>query len=183
MLRQFYSIAFVLGILILSSCEEKDTTFLIAETQIGPLTQESPVSEIQTIFANDSVVHDSIGHKVGGALQKIKIFEKGGKHLLTLTPNQDSIPTIENIRIFDSRYLSESGIGLQSSFRDIKANYGIKKIVTTLSSIVIFPKESNLYFTLDKNDLPASLRYTSSNIEEVQIPDDTRIKYLMLGWD
>ena len=93
------------------------------------------------------------------------------------------IQTVENIQVFDPRYLSATGIGLQSTFGDIKANYEVKKIVTTMNSLVVFPKESNLYFTLYKEDLPENLRYTTSRIEIVQIPDDARIKYLMLGWN
>ena len=182
-MKKIYFTCVALGIILFMACTEKDTTFVIAENQIGPLTKETPVAELESVFSKDSVVRDSSGPKVGQNFKSIKIFEKGGKHLLTLTPNQDSIPTIENIRVFDSRYLSENGIGLLSTFKDIKANYGIKKVVTTFNSVVIFPKSSNLYFTLDKEDLPANLRYTTSNIEEVQIPDETKIKYLMLGWD
>ncbi|PRX53758.1 hypothetical protein [Flagellimonas meridianipacifica] len=173
----------ILSVILVTSCAEKDETFLIRENKIGPLSKETPIADIETVFASDSVVRDSSNTRIGDAFNKIEVFEKGGKHLLTLTPNQDSVPTVENIRIFDSRYLSEKGIGLKSTFRDIKANHPIKKIVTTFNSVVIFPKESNLYFTLDKAELPANLRYTTSNIEEVQIPEDAKIKYLMLGWD
>jgi len=48
---------------------------------------------------------------------------------------------------------------------------------------VIFPKQSNLYFTIDKEELPENLRFSTSDIEAVQIPDDAKIKYLMLGWE
>ncbi|MEM9077684.1 MAG: hypothetical protein AAGC43_11620 [Bacteroidota bacterium] len=182
-MKKVYIVLSIMGMVLCNSCEEKDTTFLIAENQIGPLLKDSPVADIELIFSKDSIVQDTLATKFGSALGKIDVYEKGGKHLLTLTPNQDSIPTIENIRIFDGRYASEKGIGLQSTFKDIKTNYSIKKIATTLNSVVIFPKESNLYFTIDKEDLPANLRYTTSTIEEVQIPDDAKIKYLMLGWD
>ncbi len=182
-MKKLYFILSVMGIVLFISCEEKDTTFLISENQIGPLSKDSPAADIQSVFSSDSIVKDTLAAKLGSSLGKIKVYEKGGKHLLTLTPNRDSIPTIENIRIFDARYASDKGIGLQSTFKDIKANHSIKKIVTTLNSVVVFPKGSNLYFTLDKNDLPASLRYTSTSIEAVQIPDETKIKYLMIGWD
>ena len=102
---------------------------------------------------------------------------------MTLTVNTDSVPTIENVRIMDPRYVSEKGIGLKSTFKDIQSKYDIKKIVTTLKSIVIFPKGSNLYFTIDKEELPENLRFSTSDIEAVQIPDDAKIKYLMVGWE
>lgn len=164
------------------SCQ-KDTTFLITETSVGPLLQTTPVSELETVFVQDSIVQDTMAIKLGATNKKIEVFEKGGKHLLTLTPSTDSIPTIENIRILDPRYVSENGVGLQSTFKDVEKNYKIKKIVTTLNSVVIFPKGSNLYFTIDKEELPDNLRFTTSNIEAVQIPETAKIKYLMMGWE
>lgn len=164
------------------SCE-KDTPYRITEDSVGPLLKSSPVSELETLFANDSVVKDTSELSIGNSSKKIEVFEKGGKHLLTLTPSTDSIPTIENVRVLDKRYKTDKGIGLESTFRDIQKQYAIKKIVTTISSIVVFPKESNLYFTIDKEELPSNLRFSSSNIEAVQIPDEAKIKYLMLGWE
>ncbi len=177
---------FILSFLLLAfavSCVEKDTTFLITEMSVGQLSDSTQVNELERIFAADSVIRDTSKIKVGSKAKKIKVFEKGGKHLLTLTPSSDSIPTIENIRVFDARYQTENGIGLKSTFADIQKNYTIKKIVTTLNSVVIFPKESNLYFTIDKEELPTNLRYTTTNIEAVQIPGTARIKYLMMGWE
>ena len=162
---------------------EKNTTFLITENSIGPLNKATAVTDLEMVFAQDSIVRDTTNLKIGDKVKKILIFEKGGQHLLTLTPNSDSIPTIENVRVFDARYATSKGIGLKSTFQDIQQKYSIKKIVTTLNSVVIFPKESNLYFTIDKEELPSGLRYTTSNIEAVQIPGAAKIKYLMIGWD
>ncbi|MDF0717081.1 hypothetical protein PY092_13040 [Muricauda sp. 334s03] len=175
-------IILVLGMVLIHSCQ-RDNTFLITETSVGPLTQTTKVSELESTFANDSVVGDEAQINLGISPKKIEVYEKGGKHLLSLKANSDSIPTIENIMVMDPRYVSEKGVGLQSTFKDIQSKYDIKKIVTTLNSIVIFPKQSNLYFTIDKEELPENLRFSTSDIEAVQIPDDAKIKYLMLGWE
>lgn len=164
-------------------CKEKDTTFLITNDSIGKLKKISLARDLELIFADDSIVKDTFNSKKRFAYQKVNVFEKGGKHLLTITPSNDSIPIIENIRIFDPRFTTETGIGLNSTFKDIRDNYKIKKIVTTLKSVVVFVKESDLYFTIDKEELPANLRYSNSDIEEVQIPDDAKVKYLMIGWN
>lgn len=171
------------SLLLSLGCAEKDTSFLISENSVGPLLNLTPVTNLEVVFVQDSIVKDTSNLSVGTNSKKIKVFEKGGKHLLTLTPNLDSIPKIENIRVFDSRYHTEKGIGLNSTFHEIQRDYTIKKIVTTLNSVVIFPKDSNLYFTIDKEELPSNLRYTTSNIEAVQIPSTAKIKYLMLGWE
>lgn len=180
-------IIFVLCMIIIfsSSCQkEKDTTFLITQDSIGKLNRNSLARDIEIIFDQDSVIKDTVALKFGNGAQKIKIFEKGGKHLLTLTPTTDSIPSIENIRIEDARYKTERGIGLRSTFKDIKEKYSIRKVITLTNNVVVFIKESDAYFTIDKQELPSSLRYAAStNIEAVQIPDKAKIKYFMIGWN
>ena len=53
-----------------------------------------------------------------------------------------------------------------------------------MNNVVIILKETGVYFTIDKKELPESLRYNSSiNIEAVQIPDAAKIKYMMLAWE
>ncbi len=174
----------VIGLLHTSCKKEKDTSFLIKQDSIGNLNKESLVRDIDIIFDKDSIVRDTVALKFGNGAKKIKVYEKGGKHLLTLTPTSDSIPSIENIRIEDPRYKTEKGIGLLSTFKDIKDNYKIKKVITSINNVVVFVKESDVYFTIDKEELPSSLRYASSvNIEAVQIPDKAKIKYFMVGWN
>jgi hypothetical protein len=70
-----------------------------------------------------------------------------------------------------------------STFKDIKAHYTIKKVVTSMNNVVIFLKDSDLYFTISKEELPADLRFGTTNIDVVQIPDQAKIKYMMVGWD
>ncbi len=163
--------------------KEKDTTFLISKDRVGKLVRSGRVVDIDSIFRADSVVKEESTISLGTFPPRINIYEKGGNQLLSLTPNKDSIPTVGQVRIYDERYLTEEGIGLKSTFKDIKNSYSIKKIVTSLNNVVLFPEGKDFYFTIDKEELPANLRYdTSLNIEEVQIPDDAKIKYLMVGW-
>ncbi|CAZ96730.1 hypothetical protein Q4603_00325 [Zobellia galactanivorans] len=172
-------------IICLTSCkDEKDTSFSIITDRVGKLDRISLVRDLDIIYENDSIVKDSTIANRANNSKKIKIFEKGGKPLLTLTPNSDSIPTIENIRIEDPRFTTEKGVGLNSTFKDIKDNYTIRKVITSMNNVVILLKDSDVYFTISKEELPSSLRYASSvNIEAVQIPDDAKIKYMMVAWD
>ena len=172
-------------ILLLLGCKkEVDTTFLITKDAIGKLDKISLTRDLDVIYANDSIVKDTTYVNASNNSKKIKIFEKGGKQLLTLTPNSDSIPTIQNIRIEDARFVTEKGVGLKSTFKDVKDNYTIRKVITSMNNVVLLLKDSDIYFTISKDQLPSSLRYASSvNIEAVQIPDDAKIKYMMVGWD
>lgn len=180
------NILFISLILLgLAACNEKtDTTFLITQNSVGKLDKISLARDIEIIYENDSIVKDTTVINTTNNSKKIKIFEKGGKHLLTLTPSGDSIPTIENIRIEDARFTTDKGVGLASTFKEIKDNYSIRKVITSMNNVVILLKDSDVYFTISKEELPSSLRYASSvNIEAVQIPDDAKIKYMMVAWE
>lgn len=171
--------------LLFIQCKEKDTTFLITKDSIGKLLKSSDSENLEAIFTQDSIVKDTNEIKLLSSIKKIEIYEKGGAHLLSLTSNtNDSISTIKNIRVYDSRYVTDKGINLNSTFKDIKDKYSIKKIVNSLNNVVILLKENDMYFTIDKKELPANLRYSSStSIEAVQIPDTAKIKYFMIGWE
>lgn len=163
---------------------DKENDFLISGDNVGRLTKESLARDINLIFAKDSVVQDTVKLNFGSGASKIMIYETGGKLLLTLTPNTDSIATIQNVQINDKRFITENGITIESTFKDIKENYPIKKIITSLNNVVILIKNSDLYFTIDKKELPESLRYNANTkIEEVQIPDKAKVKYMMVGWN
>ncbi|MDV7140335.1 hypothetical protein R3X28_15695 [Maribacter sp. TH_r10] len=181
-------ITLVMGICILAvmvQCQkEKDTSFLITNNSVGKLEKISLVRDLDLIFYQDSIVKDTMKLASGLGARSIKVYEKGGNHLLTLTPSLDSIPKIQNVRVNDPRFETEKGIGLNSTFKDIKEKYTIQKIVTSINNIIIFVKDSDVYFTIDKSQLPESLRYVSSpNIEAVQVPDNAKIKYLMIAWE
>lgn len=184
-MKNLQLISLLLISLIFTHCKkEKDPNFLITDSQVGKLMRTSAVSELESIYSKDSIVRDTARPTLVSNSNIIKIYEKGGQHLLTLTPNADSIPKIGIIRVLDPRFITEQNIGLESTFKEIKDTYTIKKIVTSLNNVIIFIEDSDVYFTIDKEELPASLRYdTSINIEEVQIPDEAKIKYLMVGWD
>ncbi len=202
---RFIIYALIASFFLVQCTEEKDATFLITENSIGKLQKTSFAKDLENIFELDSIVGESANSmqinnpfankmelsqapdstsKIWSTSKKIKIFEKGGAHLLTLTQSEDSIPKIENIRIFDARFITDKGVGINSTFKDIKEHYAIQKIITTRNNVVVYLKNSDMYLTIAKEELPPSLRYgASTNIEAVQIPDKARIKYLMIGWN
>jgi hypothetical protein len=167
----------------LFQCQKIDERFLIAQDRVGVLKKGTPVTELEGLYLEDSLVTDNRSSKLSPN-KKIEVYEKGGLHLLTLTTSADSIPVVENIRIRDPRFVSEKGVGLNSPFKELNEHHPIKKIVTSKNNVVLFLKDNDMYITIDKEELPSSLRYASStNIEAVQIPDAAKIKYMMVGWD
>ncbi|WP_026810413.1 hypothetical protein [Arenibacter latericius] len=175
--------AIVLLSLLFIQCNTNND-FLITKGQVGKLDKSTPIDQLETIFATDSIVRDTVFTNIGERVKKIDIFEKGGAHLMTLTPTLDSVPKVDIIRIYDPRFVTDKGVGLNSTFKDIREKHNVGKIVTALNNIVVFLKDSDAYFTIAKSELPSSLQYNSStNIEAVQIPDAAKIKYIMVGWE
>lgn len=184
-MKKVFAIIALCAMTLLTQCEkEKDMAFLITNNSVGKLERISLIRDLEVIYDQDSIVKDTMKLSLGFGSRSINIYEKGGSHLLTLTPSNDSIPKVQNVRVNDPRFKTEKGVGLNSTFKDIKEKYAIKKIITSINNIVIFVKDSDVYFTIDKSELPESLRYVSSpSIDAVQVPDDAKIKYLMVGWD
>ncbi|NNJ89804.1 MAG: hypothetical protein HKP53_10405 [Eudoraea sp.] len=163
--------------------KEVDNSFSISKDRIGLLTKTTSIAQLDSIFANDSIVRSGALMKEQTASEKIEIFEKGGAHLLSISPTNDSVPMIENIRIYDPRYSTVEGVTVISTFKDIKDKLLVKKVITSMNNVVILLKDSDLYFTISKDELPAELRFNNSDIDMVQIPDKAKIKYMMIGWN
>ncbi|MAW95724.1 MULTISPECIES: hypothetical protein [unclassified Leeuwenhoekiella] len=169
--------------LLFTSCS-KENPFKVTPTQVGPLTKETPVSDLKTIFANDSVVDQNSGLSEELNINAIEVYEKGGKQLLSLMPIKEGDPkTIRTVQIFDPRYTTEAGINLNSTFKDLTDAYEISRIETLISSVVVFVDDINAYFTIDRKELQGELRFDmEAKVTEAEIPDAAKIKYFMIGW-
>lgn len=177
---------FVITLLVsLSSCKKEINPYLIAKNSIGLLTDSTQVKDLESIFMNDSVVKRIGGDEFTGNINDIEIYDKTGKQLLILTPKEalDSTTTINTIKVVDQRFKTSKGLNTNSTFADIKNNYTISSIQNTIRNVVVFVNDINGFFTIDKTELPAELRFDmDKKIEAIHIPDDAKIKYFMIGW-
>ncbi|OZV66803.1 hypothetical protein [Winogradskyella aurantia] len=173
--------------ILLASCTRENPVnpFLIQKNRIGLLTDSTQVKDLDVIFPMDSVVRYIAGDEFAGSVNIIEVFEKGGKKLLDLSPEEalDSTSLISSVRIIDQRYRTEKDISVLSTFKDIKENYKISKIDNLINSIVVSVNDINASFTIDKKELPASLRFDMDlNIDPIQVPEKAKIKYFMVHW-
>ncbi|WP_432411540.1 hypothetical protein [Rasiella sp. SM2506] len=175
-----------LATMLFVQCEEEKDPFAITNGAIGPLTKKTQMKQVDSIFAQDSIVRLN---PVTGAIEtqgEVEIYDKDGTKLLLLSPYDESDPTsqIANIQIFDARYKTDKGLTNASTFKDVKANYEIEGIQNAINSVVVFLKGTDLYLTIDKKQLPEEVRYNfNQKIEATQIPDTATFKYFMMGWD
>lgn len=178
----------LIGIVSLAfiQCAKDSDPFAIKNGAIGNLNNEIKMKQIDSIFATDSIVKINSSPNALETQGEVEIYEKGGKQLLLLSPDNENDPnsTITNIQVFDARYKTEKGLTTASTWKDVKANYTIDNIETTINAVVIFLKETDVYLTIDKKSLPEELRYNMDlKVEASQIPDVAPIKYFMIGWE
>lgn len=168
-------------------CSKEKDPFLITKNNVGLISNETQLKQLDSIFTADSLVRVSPQNSFmsGSSQGQVEVYEKGGKLLMTLSPKaNDSDSKIGHIQIFDERYKTDKGLHLKSTFKDVKSNYTIASIQSTLRNVVVSLKESNVYITIDKNELPESLRHNPElTIESTQIPDNAKLKYLMIDWE
>ncbi len=177
----------VLVIIIAASivgCSKEQDPFEWNKDRIGLLTKETMVYQLDSLYANDSIVNPVKGDEFANGPNAIEVYEKGGKHLLTLTPYEaDSTATIENIRIRDNRYKTAAGITIDSDFKTISSAYEVSSIDNMINSAVIWVNDENFYFTIDKERLPQEVKFdVSATIEQTMIPDDATPEYVFISW-
>ncbi|MFV0541828.1 MAG: hypothetical protein ACK5MZ_11455 [Aestuariibaculum sp.] len=184
-MKKLFANAILLAVIFLS-CNSKPKPFDISKHYIGALTDSTQIKDLKTIFGNDSLVDFNSGKEFEGVSNKIEVYEKGGKKLLVLTPGQflDSTSVITNVQIIDQRFKTDKGISTQSSFKDINTNYTIKRIDNLINAIAITVNEINASFIIDKEELPANLRFDRNiKFEATHIPDNAKLKYFFINWE
>jgi len=112
------------------------------------------------------------------------IYSKKGKHLLTITPKEplDSLSKIGFVDIFDPAYVTEKGIGLNSTFEEINLLTRIGKVEATFTKATLYLDELNATMTLDKQDLGIKTM-TTSEIQLEQIPNLVKPKTFVVWFD
>lgn len=167
-------------------CKKGGDPYLIKNDSVGNLTKAMMMKQMDSIFTNDSLVKLNPSQGTIGTQGEVEVFDKDGTKLLLLSPDNEDDPNskITNIQVFDKRFKTEKGLNVGSTFKDVKANYTVDNIETTINAVVVFLKDTNVYLTIDKKQLPENLRYDlNAKVEASQIPDEATFKYFMIGWD
>ena len=166
----------VIVTILMSACSKTDKKFLITNNSVGELTKSTKIIQLDSLYRNDSLVKTSLE----GEFRYEK--GKGKKQLLELTPSipQEGKPQyIQGVQVLDGRYATDKNISLRSTFGEIKKVYKEFDFEQLISTVVVMPKGSNLFFTFDQNDLlpPLDDTYTIESI-----PEDAKVKSLMINW-
>lgn len=173
-------IYFLLIVACCVACSRIAPKYLVTNEKVGVITKETKISELDSLLAQDSLVKPLPLSEFGYTQPVFSVYSKGkAKDLLleiTPSPTEDYI---QSIRILGKDFKTPQGINPQSTFADIKKVYKDFDFFQALSSVVVIPKESNLYFTFSKEDLLSSNTgvYTIDDI-----PDTAKIKDFSINW-
>lgn len=180
MRKNILSISLFVMSLFIVSCSG-DEKFEIKKGKVGHLTPKTSIIELETIFKNDSIVKNlsegALGDNYFQDDDEYLVYEKGGKHLLTIIPKEqlDSTSTIKSVQIFDPRFKTETGINLNSTFAEINLNNNIDKVESTFSSATLFLDELNATISIDKAELGLKA-FSNKQVTKEQIPDLAKMK-------
>ena len=177
--------ALTITTILIASCSQSPDANLISKQNIGLLTDSTQVRDLSLVFPNDSIAKFNDENEFTGISNDIEVYDQTGNKLLTLTPRKrsDSSSTIKSIQINTERFKTAKGLNINSTFKSMKDNYKISSIQNTLRNIVVSVNEINAFFTIDKTELPAELRFDMNlKIEAVQIPDEAKIKGFYIQW-
>lgn len=177
-------ILIILFTFLVIQCSKDAPRFQIEKGSIDLINKNTTVKQIDSLYANDSVVKQNIKNKFISN-NNVEIFEKGGKKLLSLSPSVKGTDTatFNHIQVFDSRFTTPKGAHLGSTFKAFRDQYEIKSIDRLLTSVSISFKNQDFYVTIDLDELPAELKFQrETKIESVHIPDGAKIKHLMISW-
>lgn len=182
---KYISVISVFLLLLITSCDSFDSETIIGKNQLGQLTPSSKLSEIGSILEKDSVAEFDLKSKMK-RVSEIEVYNKDGEISLIIEPNylKDSIATINEIQILDSRYKTKKGLNIDSNFKTIYENYKIDNIQNSINSVILSIDELGAYIVIDKKHLPSELKFDSDiKIEANQIPDDAPLKYFWLRFE
>tara|TARA_R110002073_G_scaffold8207_1_gene45662 strand:- start:101846 stop:102409 length:564 start_codon:yes stop_codon:yes gene_type:complete len=177
----------VMSLALLYSCGNSER-FEIKKGKVGHLTPKTSINELDQIFKTDSIVPNlsegSLGDNYFQDDDEYLIYEKGGKHLLTIIPKEqlDSTSTIKSVEIFDNRFKTDKGLNLSSKFAEINLSSNIDKIESSFSSATLFIDELNVTISIDKEELGLKA-FSSQQVTIDQIPDLAKMKSFIVWFN
>lgn len=178
-------IVLVFSIVILASCDKSEERFGWSKDRVGVLTKDALVFQLDSIYGNDSIAKSASQSDYDKENGIIEVYEKGGKHLLSITPYTPNDPSskIAYVQIRDERFKTDKGITINSTFKEIAAAYKLGSVDLVIDDVQVRVDEQNFHFTIGASDLPESLKFDPSiTLDKNMIPDGAKPQYVFVSW-
>lgn len=166
--------------------KETNDPFLIKKGSIGNLTNHTKMKQLDSIFVMDSIVKINSSPNALETQGEVEIFQKKGSKLLTLSPENETDPnsTITDIMVYDSRYKTEKGLNINSTYKEFKDAYTVSDIQRIINGVIVFFSDSDIYLTIESKYLTGEVRSDiDAKLEAHHIIDSATIKYFRIGWE
>ncbi|HBB49240.1 MAG TPA: hypothetical protein DCZ44_06370 [Flavobacteriaceae bacterium] len=166
---------------ILNACS--DNSFIINDTSVGPLTDNTHIYELPQLFKGDSLAARRI--EGDSLIGEVELYDTNGNVRMIVFPKDETDPksTLSYLRIIDPKFTTKDGLGVASTFGAFKSRCEVAGLDNAINAVVISFKDTPWYITIDKKELPENVRYNyASKIELAQIPDEAKIKYFFYSW-
>jgi hypothetical protein len=174
----------LVALFFIGACANKEKTYLINKKQVGKITTETKVKDLNKIFAKDSIVKNTEGESAFESYDEYTVFDKKTKEpLLLIIPNKtkDENALIKQVEILSPKYNTYKGINLQSSFGQIKKAHKIGNVETSLNYIVLYLDDLNAIIDIRKSELPLQLQNNPGlKIDQTMIPDKAKVKHFIV---
>lgn len=159
--------------------------YVIKKSQVGLVSAITKVSELDKIFAKDSLVKpEYIENQSKYFSEDYMVFAKNGDHLLTVKIENptDSTSNIQSVQVFSGLYKTDRQISVDSYFKDLKENYEIGKVESTITSASVNVKDLNASFIIPNKDLGYP-EFSTNKIMADQIPDNAKFRYITVWFN
>ena len=171
-------------ILAIGACSQKEDKFVIANKQVGKITDSTRVKDLKTLFKNDSIIKKTEGEGAFEPYDEYLIYDKKqNKAILTVIPVKagDENSKIRQVEILDNKFHTNKGINLKSTFGELKKMHKIGKIDKSFKYIVVFIDDLNATVDINKTELPLNAQNNRSiKIDETIIPDKAGFKHFVV---
>ena len=181
-------VAVFIGCLFVFIQCSNENQYLIEKGKVGSLTRDTTVDDLAIIFKGDSIV-SKLNSEATAEDQKLYsnnddeflVYSKSGDKKLEISfeTTEDSIKKLKSLQLFNSKYVTDKGLSLKSTFKELNENYTVSKIETTLTSATLFIDELNATISIDKKELGLNL-FSRDKILIEQIPDNATIKFFTI---
>lgn len=164
----------------------KIDSFLITENSVGIFKRGMTINEVIEIIPEKQIKKKiGFGEFQDDTYDDYEIYDSKNTHLLTITPKiqYDLNSTINRVKIVDSRFKTESGIGIESTYDELLHEFEISDYSPDIEHIVLNVQQLNVWLSIKKTELNQEWwNEKTKKIDISKIPGDAQFDSFITWW-
>lgn len=164
-----------------------ETSDLITSSQVGPIQKGMTIKKLRAVLPEEKVKKlESRGELSGETNDNYYIYDDSSRLLFIVSPEHknDENSRIVKIIVKAKRYVTASGIGLNSTVGQIRSAYPNSDFFPSSDDIILYVPEINANFAINQRRLsPTIWNDTTGKISIDSIPPQSTISALTVVWD